>query len=92
MLLLRVRDDIKLTNAAYQTLYQSAVTFAMRKQLLAEHGKDDLEKQILELENEKLRHKNKIIELEARIEAQKIRNKEKRVVDIDKRAEEMKFL
>ena len=31
LLLLRVRDDIKQTNSAYQTLYQSAVTFAMRK-------------------------------------------------------------
>ena len=32
LLLLRVRDDIKMTREAYQTLYQSAVTFAMRKQ------------------------------------------------------------
>ena len=32
-LLVRVRDEIKMTIAAYQTLYQSSVTFAMRKQL-----------------------------------------------------------
>ena len=31
LLLLRVRDEIKMTIAAYQTLYQSSVTFAMRK-------------------------------------------------------------
>ena len=31
LLLLRVRDDIKQTNSAYQTLYESSVTFAMRK-------------------------------------------------------------
>ena len=60
--------------------------------MLAEHGKDALEKEIVELENEKRRQKNKIIELEQRIEAQKIRNKEKKAVEIDKRSEEKKFL
>ena len=49
LLLLRVRDEIKMTIAAYQTLYQSSVTFAMRKQLQAEHGKADLERKIEEL-------------------------------------------
>lgn len=42
ILLLRVRDEIRMTIAAYQTLYQSSVTFAMRKQLQAEHGKAEL--------------------------------------------------
>ena len=42
-----------MTIAAYQTLYQSSVTFAMRKQLQAEHGKADLEKQIELLEAKK---------------------------------------
>ena len=46
LLLLRVREEIKMTISAYQTLYQSSVTFAMRKQLQAEHGKADLEKTI----------------------------------------------
>ena len=46
LLLLRVRDEIRMTIAAYQTLYQSSVTFAMRKQLQAEHGKADLDKRI----------------------------------------------
>ena len=32
-----------MTIAAYQTLYQSAVTFGMRKQLQAEQGKSELE-------------------------------------------------
>eukprot|EP00349_Pseudokeronopsis_sp_Brazil_P000083 CAMPEP_0202956598 /NCGR_PEP_ID=MMETSP1396-20130829/1100_1 /ASSEMBLY_ACC=CAM_ASM_000872 /TAXON_ID= /ORGANISM="Pseudokeronopsis sp., Strain Brazil" /LENGTH=46 /DNA_ID= /DNA_START= /DNA_END= /DNA_ORIENTATION= len=42
-----------MTIAAYQTLYQSSVTFAMRKQLQAEHGKADLERKIEELEAKK---------------------------------------
>ena len=52
LLLLRVRDQIDLTVEAYQTLYRSSVTFAMRKQLQAEHGKDALETQIKELKEE----------------------------------------
>jgi len=54
--LLRVRDEMNMTNSAYQVLYQSAVTFAMRKQLQAEHGKEELENQIKELEDEKKRN------------------------------------
>ena len=65
---------------------------AMRKQLLAEHGKAELEAQIVEQEDERRRQKNKIIELEARIAALKTRNKERRAADLTKRAEEKKFL
>jgi hypothetical protein len=53
LLLLRVRDEIKMTIAAYQTLYESSVSFGMRKALQAEQGKMDLEKRIVEVEEEK---------------------------------------
>ena len=33
LLLLRVRNEIKMTLAAYQTLYQSSIAFGMRKAL-----------------------------------------------------------
>lgn len=33
LLLMRVRDEAKMTIAAYQTLYQSSVTFGVRKQV-----------------------------------------------------------
>ena len=55
LLLLRIRDEIKMTIAAYQTLYQSSSTFAMRKQIQAEHGMADLDRKIEELEAEKKR-------------------------------------
>ena len=42
LLLLRVRDEIKMTIAAYQTLYRSAVDFGIRKQSLSERGKEEL--------------------------------------------------
>ena len=46
LLLLRVRDEIRMTIAAYQTLYESSVAFGMRKALQAEQGKSDMEKQV----------------------------------------------
>lgn len=33
LLLLRIRDEIQMTMAAYQTLYQSSIAFGMRKAL-----------------------------------------------------------
>jgi dynein light intermediate chain len=41
--LLRVRDEIRMSLAAYQTLYESSMAFGMRKALLAEQGKLDME-------------------------------------------------
>ncbi len=38
LLLMRVRDEHKMTLAAYQTLYQSSVSFGMKKQLESQEG------------------------------------------------------
>jgi len=92
LLLLRVRDEIKMTIAAYQTLYQSSVTFAMRKQLQAEHGKADLERKIEELEAKKTKLENKVIELKSKIEAIEKRNRERQEIEQKKRSEELDFL
>lgn len=46
LLLLRVRDEIRMTIDAHQTLYESSVAFGMRKALHAEKGKADLEKTV----------------------------------------------
>jgi dynein light intermediate chain len=62
-LLVRVRDEIKMTVQAYQTLYESSVAYGMRKALQAEQRKaemlirinqlagacEDLEQEVLEL-------------------------------------------
>jgi dynein light intermediate chain len=50
LLLMRVRDEHKMTLAAYQTLYQSSVEFGMRKQLESEEGMDELSGEVSELE------------------------------------------
>lgn len=46
LLLLRVRDEIQMTIAAYQTLYESSVAFGMRKALQSEQGKDEMVKRV----------------------------------------------
>lgn len=92
LLLLRVRDEIKMTISAYQTLYQSAVTFGMRKQLQAEHGKAELESRIEELEGRKTKLQNKVIELKSKIDAIENRNKERREIEQEKRDKEIEFL
>jgi hypothetical protein len=46
LLLLRVRDEIRMSIAAYQTLYESSVAFGMRKALQSEQGKSDMEAKV----------------------------------------------
>ena len=50
---MRVRDEIKMTIQAYQTLYESSVAYGMRKALQAEQGKTDMEGAIARLEEDK---------------------------------------
>ena len=68
------------------------MTFAMRKQLQAEHGKADIEKRISELENKKKKQTEKVIELKGKLEAIDNRKTSRREVDSKKRQEEVKFL
>merc|ERR1712205_137924 len=69
LLLLRVRDEIRMTIAAYQTLYESSIAFGMRKALQAEQGKSDMENRIVQLEGEKKDLERQIQDLKAKCEA-----------------------
>ena len=42
VLLLRVRDEIRMVLKAYQTLYESSIAFGMRKSLMAEQKRGEL--------------------------------------------------
>ena len=53
VLLLRVRNEIRMTVAAYQTLYESSMAFGVRKALQAEQGKSDMETRVRERESER---------------------------------------
>ena len=46
---MRVRDEHIMTLAAYQTLYQSSVSYGVKKQLESEEGMDELQEEIDQL-------------------------------------------
>lgn len=50
---MRVRDELYMTISAYETLYESSLTFSMRKQLQSEQGAPELQSSIIELEEKK---------------------------------------
>lgn len=47
VLLLQVRNEIRMTIDAYQTLYESSVAFGMRKALQAKQGQADMELKVV---------------------------------------------
>ena len=64
----------------------------MRKQLQAEHGKQELVDQINAEKKLRQTQMNRIVEMKRRIEDLNTRNRERREVDDKKREEELKFL
>ncbi|TMW57383.1 hypothetical protein Poli38472_003308 [Pythium oligandrum] len=92
LLLLRVRDEIRLTTDAYKTLYESSITFGIRKQLQAEEGMDQLHERIAALQHEKQEHESKVLELTNRLELIEKRATERRALQDKKFKEELDFL
>eukprot|EP00035_Acanthoeca_spectabilis_P035056 m.32272 g.32272 ORF g.32272 m.32272 type:complete len:257 (+) comp7024_c0_seq1:41-811(+) len=92
LLLLRIRDEIRMTVAAYQTLYESSVAFGMRKALQAEQGKADMEKQILDLQGEKKELENLLAASKAKCEEIERREAERRAVEQRKHDEELSLI
>ena len=92
LLLLRVRDEVRMTIDAYKTLYESSVTFGVRKQLEAEQGMDELEKQVAELEGRKKTLDAQIKDLISESEVTEKRNVEARAYMQKKRKHEIDCL
>ncbi|XP_064028548.1 axonemal dynein light intermediate polypeptide 1 isoform X2 [Pogoniulus pusillus] len=92
LLLLRVRDELQMTLAAYQTLYESSTAFGLRKALQAEQGRADMEKRIAELEKEKQELERQVSEQKALRAATERREEEKRQIEEKKHAEEVQVL
>lgn len=49
LLLLRVRDEARMTIAAYETLYESSIAYGIRKALMAEQKRTDLNAEMMHL-------------------------------------------
>merc|ERR1711865_974559 len=87
-----VRDEIRMTIAAYQTLYESSVAFGMRKALQAEQGKADMEQRIKTLEQEKKDLERQVQESKSKCEQIEKREAERRTLEEKKHKEEVEFL
>ena len=69
-LLVRVRDEIKMTIHAYQTLYESSIAYGMRKALMAEYHKNEMQQRITDLTKECKDNETEIAMLQAKIESE----------------------
>ncbi|GMI57461.1 hypothetical protein ScalyP_jg5122 [Parmales sp. scaly parma] len=92
LLLLRVRDEIRMTIDAYKTLYDSSVTFGVRKQIQAEQGISVMESNISDLKNRKKELENKVLELRNTVDVIEKREAESRALEEKKRKERLEFL
>lgn len=91
ILLLRVRDEIRMTIAAYRTLYESSVAFGIRKALLAEQGRTELTQRVRMLETEKESLEKQLTDLQAKYEASEKQWNEKKKEDEKKFEKEISF-
>ena len=92
LLLMRVRDEMKMTISAYQTLYKSAVAFGMRKQIEAQKGKNELKESLRVLKERKAGLEVKKSELLKKKEAMEKIVEERKTHEQMKRKQEIEFL
>merc|ERR1711871_134385 len=92
LLLMRVRDEMKLTISAYNTLYESSVAFSTRKAIQAQDGIADMEKKLEELEAECRALEEESVQLSQKLETTKRRDNEKINVMKKKHTEAVEYL
>lgn len=91
LLLLRVRDEIRMSLDAYRSIYESSTAFGMRKALHAEQTKVELEAKIRALEREKEELQHQVAELEAQCDCLEEEEQQRRAEEEKKHAEEVAF-
>ena len=92
LLLLKVRDEIKMSIASYQILYESAILYGIRKQLQAEDAKLELKKELEEKEKKNIELTNKKIALENKLQSLKKHFAERKEIEANKREKDLTFL
>lgn len=92
LLLMRTRDEIRMSIDAYKTLYQSSVTFGIKKQLRAEVGLPEAEEKAAQMEMEKSNLELELQELRSKFDMMEKRENERRLADEKRRKEELDFL
>ncbi|XP_067841381.1 33 kDa inner dynein arm light chain, axonemal-like [Heptranchias perlo] len=91
LLLLRIRNEILMTLATHETLYESSVAFGLRKALQGDLEKIYLRKHIHTLQQEKNNLQNELSEIKAKYEAAEKRSAERKELDDKRHSEEALF-
>lgn len=91
LLLLRVRDEIRMSLDAYRSIYESSTAFGMRKALDAEQKKVELEAKIRALEKEKEDLQHQVTTLEKQCETLEEEEQQRREEEEKRHAEEVAF-
>ena len=92
LLLLKVRDEIKMSIASYQILYESALLYGIRKQLQSEDAREELKKTLEEKEKKTIELTNKKIELENKLQSLRKHFAERKEIEAAKREKDINFL
>lgn len=92
LLLLRVRDEIRMTICAYQTLYESSIAFGMRKALMAEQRRNTQNKRFKALTAACSELEQDVVDLKQQIIAIERRETKRREDESAKHAEEVDTL
>lgn len=89
LLLLRVRDEARMRISAYETLYESSIAYGIRKALMAEQRKTELDANINELKAKQQDLRQQVENLKKSIESTQIRAQEKREAEEKAHSEEV---
>lgn len=92
LLLLRVRDEIRMTICAYQSLYESSIAFGMRKALQAEQRRNQHNKKMKALMVSNRELKQQVEELEQKIALIERHEADRRDQEDRKHKEEVEML
>merc|ERR1712032_314621 len=92
LLLLRVRDEIRMTICAYQSLYESSIAFGMRKALQAEQRRNQHNKKMKGLMHDNRELRQEVDELTDKIAQIERHEAERREQEERKHKEEVEQL
>jgi len=91
LLLLRVRDEIRMCIACYQTLYESSIAFGIRKALQSETSKLEMQREIKALKSEVSDLNNFCMEMKEKCEEVERKETERATEEDEKHTEVIEF-
>ena len=91
-LLVRARDELRMTINAYQKLYESSIAYGMRKALMSEQRKNQMQTEIKTLEDTCEKLTNEIKKMEEQVEEMQRKDEEDRAQDQKTHDEKVKYL